>query len=380
MASTPMLTADALTVKRWEMTGWLNVGQSTALGRMFDNGAVYFPEEFLGKDTKGDQVTYDYIGKMTGHPIGEGGVLDGNEKALDLGSFSMVINETRDAVLIPSSGIEPQRAKLNMEKAAKTVLPARAAELIDTGVFQQLAGVNPTSFTMNGTTYDSAARKLHVQGHNTIVVPSSSRIVRAAAAATDQAITSSDKMTLQLIDYAMELNAVSDQPMEPLDNGDFDLYLHPYQIVDLRLDATSAIQWNAIELARLEGGKKNDFDGKFGNKMPRVIGKYGNINLIEHNRVAQGATNDTGAVITTVRRAVLVGKNALTFASPYGGRPDDDDVPLKIVDQLKDYKKYKGLGFELLYGLKKCVATTQSGSTPQDIGVCVIGTYAAAHT
>ena len=38
MASTEMLTANALTVKRWEMTGWLNVGQSTALGRMFDKG------------------------------------------------------------------------------------------------------------------------------------------------------------------------------------------------------------------------------------------------------------------------------------------------------------------------------------------------------
>lgn len=380
MSSTPMTSADALTVKRWEMTGWLNVGQSTALGRMFDKGAVYFPEELLGKDNKGDQITYDYIGKMTGHPIGEGGTLDGNEKALDLGSFSIVINETRDAVLIPASGIEPQRSKVNMEKAAKTVIPNRAAELMDTGVFQQLAGVNPTSFTMNGTTYDSSARKLHVQGHNTIVVPSSSRVVRAAAAATDQALTSADKMTLQLIDYAMELNAVSEQPMEPLNNGQFDLYLHPYQVVDLRLDATSAIQWNAIELARLEGGDKSDFDTKFGNKFPRVIGKYGNVNIIEHARVAQGATNDTGAVVTTVRRAVLVGKNALTFASPYGGRPSDNDVPLKIIDQLKDYKKYKGLGFELLYGLKKCVATTQSGSTPQDIGVCVIGTYAAAHT
>ena len=375
MSSTPMLTTDALTVKRWEMTGWLNLGQTTALGRMFDRGAVYFPEEFLGKDSRGDDITYDYIGKMTGNPLGEGQTMDGNEKSLDLGSFSLVINETRDAVLIPASGIEPQRAKLNMEKAAKTVLPARAAELIDTGVFQQLAGVNPTSFTMNGTTFDTAARKLHVQGHNSIVVPTSSRIVRAASAATDQALTSADKMTLQLIDYIMELNAVSEQPIEPLNNGEYDLYLHPYQIVDLRMDATSAIQWNLIELARLESGSgSNDFDAKFGNKFPRVIGKYGNINLIEHPRVAQGATNDTGAVITTVRRAVLVGKNALTFASPYGGRPSDKDVPLKIVDQLKDYNKYKGLGFELLYGLKKC-----SPSNGQDIGVSVISTYAAAH-
>ena len=376
MSSTPMPTTDALTVKRWEMTGWLNVGQKTALGRMFDKGAIYFPEELLGKDNKGDDITYDYIGKMTGHPVGEGGTLDGNEKSLDLGSFSIVVNETRDAVLIPNSGIEPQRSKVNMEKAAKTVLPARAAELVDTGVFQQLAGVNPDSFTINGTTFDTAARQLHVTGHNIPPAPTSSRVLRAAAAATDQALTSADKFTLQLIDYALELNEASEQPMEPLDDGTFDLYLHPYQVTDLRIDATSAIQWNAIELARIQGGAENGFDGgKFNNKNPKVIGKYGVVNILSHPRVAQGATSDNGAVITTVRRAVLVGKNALTFASPYGGRVTDTDVPLKIVDQLKDYKKYKGLGFELLYGLKKC-----QPSNGQDIGVTMIASYAAAHT
>lgn len=375
MSSTPMTTLDPLTVKQWEMTGWVNVGQKTALGRMFERGSVYFPEEFLGKETKGDELTYDYIGRMTGHPIGEGGTLDGNEKALDLGNMTIAINETRDAILIPSSGIEPQRTKVNMEKAAKTVLPNRAAELVDTGVFQQLAGVNPTSFTMNGVTYDSAARKLHVQGHNTIIAPTSDRIVRPANAATDQALTSADKLTLQILDYAIEKNEVSDQPIEPFDDGTFDFYCHPYSITDLKHDAGSSIQWNEIELARIMGGEKNGFDDeKFGNKLP-ILGKYGAINIIRAPRVAFGATDNTGAVITTVRRNLLVGKNALTFASPYGGRPSDNDVPMKIIDQLKDYKKYKGLGFELVYGLKK-----NTPSNGQDIGTMVLSAYSASHT
>lgn len=377
MSTTPMLGTDALTVKRWEMTGWLNVGQQTALGRCFDKGAVYFPEEFLGKDSKGDKLTYDYIGKIVGHPIGEGGTLDGNEKSLDLGNFSMSMNETRDAVLIPTSGIEPQRTKVNMEKAAKTVIPNRAAELVDTGVFQHFAGVNPTSFTINGTTFDTAARKLHVTGHNVPPAPSTGRIVRPNGRTNDSGITSADTFTLQLVDYALELNEASEQPMEALDDGTFDLYLHPYQVTDLKLDATSAIQWNAIELAQITGGYQETIGGdapKFNNKNPKVVGKYGNINILSHPRVAQGAISDNSTVVTTVRRAALVGKNALTFASPYGGRVTDSDVPLKIVDQLKDYKKYKGLGFELLYGLTK----TQP-SNGLDIGCMVISTYAAAH-
>lgn len=375
MSSTPMTSANSLTVKRWEMTGWINVGQKTAFGRMYDRGAVYFPEEFLGSDSAGDNLTYDYIGKMTGNPIGEGGTLDGNEKALDLGYFSLTMNETRDAVQVPVRGIEPQRTKVRMEKAAKKVLPTRAAELIDASCFQQLAGVNPTSFTQNGTTYSTTAQKLHVQGHNTPIAPTSSRILRAAAAATDEALTSSDKFTLHLLDYFGELNEASEQPIEAFDDGTMDVFLHPYCITDLRLDTTSAIQWNAIELARLEGGKKSGFDDlKFGNKL-LMIGKYGPYNLFSAGRVAQGANSSTSAVITTVRRNVVVGKNALAYASPYGGRPEDDDVPLKIVDQLKDYGKYKGLGFELLYGIVK-----NSPSNGQDIGSCVISTYAAAHT
>lgn len=376
MASTGMLTLDPLTQKRWEMTGWLNVGQHTALGRMFNKGAVYFPEEMLGEDRKGDQLTYDYIGKMIGNPIGEGGTLDGNEKALDLGSFSMVINETRDAVQIPVSGIEPQRTKTNMEKAAKTVLPNRAAELVDTGVFQQLAGVNPTSFTMNGTTFDTAARKLHVQGHNTPVAPTSQRIVRPNSRATDQAIVSTDVISLPLLDYAMELNQTSEQPIEPFDDGTFDLYLHPYDVTNLKLDTTSAVQWNAIELAKITGGQNDEYgeEPKFKNKLTQV-GRYEMINIFRSPRVAQGAINDTSTVITTVHRNVLVGKNALTFASPLGGRITDEDVPLKIIDQVKDYGKYKGLGFELLYGLKKT-----SPTNGQDIGCMVISTYGAAHT
>lgn len=379
MSSTPMLTADALTVKRWEMNGWVQAMQQTALGRMFNKGAVHFAEELLGKDSKGDQVTYSFIGKMTGNPVGEGGTLDGNEKALDLGSFSIAVNESRDAILIPNSGIEPQRTLINMEKAAKTVLPVRAAELLDTSAFQQLAGVNPTSFTMNGTTYDSTAKKLHVQGHNTPVAPASSRILRAAAAASDEALTSSDKLTLPLLDYALELNAVSEQPIEAFDDGTFDLYVHDYALTDLMHDTTSAIQWHPIELAKIEAGAKNRIDDDMFKNKVRVVGKYGPINIISHPRVAQGANSSSSAVITTVRRNVLVGKNALAFASPYGGRISDTDVPLKIVDQLKDYKKYKGLGFELLYGLKKCKPTTASGNG-LDVGVMVLSTYAAAHT
>lgn len=369
-----MLTDNALTVKLWEMKAWTQASRMSYFGKMVADGAVYMPEEFKGRDVKGDSVTFSYAGKMTGVPRGEGGTLDGNEQALDLQSHSMVVNESRDAILIPNSGIEPQRTKVNMEKVANELIPMRAMELLDASAFQQLAGVDPTSFTIDGATYASAADKKHVQGHNSIVDPTTDRILRAAGAATDQALTSADTMTLQLIDYALEKNDLSDQPIAPCNDGFFHFYMSPADAVNLKHDAGSAIQWYTNQLANIQGGKEDQLTNRIMNQKI-FLGTYGNVKLWQAPRVAYGANSSSSAVITTVRRNVLVGKDALSFASPYGGRPSDTDVPLKIVNQLKDYNKYKGVGFEMLYGLKK-----MSPSNKEDTGVIVIGTYAAAHS
>ena len=106
-----------------------------------------------------------------------------------------------------------------------------------------------------------------------------------------------------------------------------------------------------------------------------ALGSYAGVNIFQAARVAYGQRSDTSAVITTVRRAVIVGQDALSFASPFGGRPSDKDVPLKYFSQLKDYEYFKGLEGRMIYGLKKMVA-----SNSEDIGVMVISTYAAAHS
>jgi len=373
MASTTMASANALTRKVWATDDWINMGQYTAFGHMFERGSVYFVEEFMGQKARGDQVTYDYTNKLTGIPIGEGGTLDGNEEALDLGSFTMAMNVTRIGVLNPNDDtIEQQRTLVDFPSRTRKLIPARHAELFDAGVFNHLAGFNPTSYTQNGTTW-SGTNKLFVQGHNTPVAPSTNRIIRAGGVANDQSLTSANTMTLDLIDYAIEKINTSDQPIAMLDDQTFDLFVSPEQMTDLRQDTTGRIQWFNIQLAKITGGKSNELEKGMFNGM-RIAGTYGNVNILEAARVAYGQRSDTSAVITTVRRAVMVGKDAISYASPFGGRPSDSDVPLKYFSQLKDYEYYKGLEGRLIYGLKKTVA-----SNSEDIGVMVISTYAAAH-
>lgn len=371
MASTGMLTANALTRKLWGTEDWVNPGQRVAFGHLYTRGAVHYASEFEGTKARGDSITYDYTNKLTGIPIGEGGTLDGNEEALDLGSFTMAMNVTRIGVLNPNDDtIEQQRTLVDFPDRTRKLIPQRHFELLDAACFNQLAGFNPTSYTQNGTTW-SGTNKLFVQGHNTPVAPSTNRIIRAGAAATDQALISANTMTLDLIDYAIEKIDNSDQPIKMFADETYDMYVSPEQYVDLKQDTTGKIQWFNIQLAKITGGKSNELETNMFDTMPS-LGVYGNVNIYSAPRVAYGQRSDTSAVITTVRRAVLVGRDALTYASPFG-KPTEKSA-LKYFDQLKDYDYFKGLEGRLIYGLKKTVATNS-----EDIGVMVISTYAAAH-
>jgi len=368
-----MLTGNALTLKLWATNDWINPGQQTVFGHLFSRGAVHYAEEFLGAKSRGDNITYDYTNKLTGIPVGEGGTLDGNEESLNLGSFTMAINVTRIGVLNPNDDtIEQQRTLVSFPERTRKVIPNRHMELLDTAVFYQLAGSYPTSWTQNQTTW-SGNNRLFVTGHNAPVAPSSDRILRPNSRATDQAITSTDTFTLDLVDIALEQIAISNQPLEMLKDLTYDLFVSPEQYTDLKQDTSGKIQWFPMALARATGGDTEQLDGYMFNSLP-CLGQYANVNIYRAPRVAYGLSSADSSVITTVRRAVLVGKDALTFASPLGGRPSDNSVPLKYFSQLKDYDYFKGLEGRMIYGLKKTVASNSS-----DIGVYVISTYAASH-
>jgi uncharacterized protein DUF4043 len=376
MAQTQMLTGNALAVKLWEKKGWIQAMARTAYSHMVKRGAVHFPDKLMNKNvSKGDSLTFSYVGKLTGVPIGEGGTLDGNEEALSMQNCTHVINVTRFGVLNPNEDtIEQQRTEIEFSPTTRKLLSQRAAELFDTSCFYQLGGVNPTSLTINGTTYSSATTLTHVQGNNTVIAPTTNRILYQNNEANDQSLTASDVMNLDMIDWALEFNEQSDQPIEAYDDDTFDLYLSPEQITDLKQNTTGKIQWFNYALADIIGNNgKNVFENRFEKKMV-CVGKYSNVNIYMAPRVPYGINTSTSAIITTVRRGLLLGKDALTYASPFGGRLTDKSVPLKFFTQLKDYDYYKGEEARLLYGVKKTSPTNKD-----DVGVMVLATYAASH-
>ena len=376
MSQTSMLTTNALAAKKWELETTVQQYQYTAYGLLDKMGAIYVPSE-IGRGKRGDQTTFAYASKLTAVPTGEGGVLAGNAEALDLNSHSMTFNVTRIAVENPAADtIEQSRTNVQFDSVSMNRLKGRCVELLDTSIMYQLAGANPTSLTINGTSYTSAAALLHVQGHNTPVAPTSERVIRAGGVANDQSLTSSNKFTLDLVDAALEAAALSDQPLEMFDDGTFVLIISPEQATDLKRDSSGKIQRYANQLADKQAGKPNNLDDRFLGVAKGMIylGSYSNVHIYQAPRVAYGVNGSTSAVITTVRRAVLVGKNALSFASMFG-KGLAEAAMVKFFEQTYDHGYFVSDEARMIYGVKK-----MTPSNKQDIGVIVISTYAAAHT
>lgn len=380
MATTSMLTGNALTVKLWSMEGFVDMYKNTAFGNMARRGTIMRAEE-LDNAKAGDEVTFNFTGILTGQGVREGGTLTGNEEALDLQAFTMRYNVLRHAVLSPNDDtIEQVRTLVPFENRARRLLPSWHASRVDASVFNQLAGVNTTTITVDTTVYSGNNREI-VQGLNTIAAPTSNRIIRAAGAANDESLTSADTIRLDLIDAAVEQLARTYPHTEALDNEEFDLYISPEQLTDLKRDSSGKIQWYTNYLSVLEGGQNPENNQIFTANQYTIkpVAKYANVNIYVRFRVAFGENSSTQAAIPNVRRAVLCGRDAMAFASAFSGALEDmadtdGNVPLKMYTQLKDYDYQKGIEARMIYGVKKLQFDNE------DYGSTVISTYAGPHT
>jgi hypothetical protein len=374
MAVTPMPTTDANTRKLWAMKGFIDMFKTTWFGHLATRGSIFQSEE-LANASKGDNVTYNFTGILTGLGGGEGFTQEGNEEALDNHADTLAINVVRHAVNNPNRDtIEQQRTLIDFQNRARILLPKWHGSRLDASMFNQLAGVDSNTYLVDGATYAGVDR-LRVQGNNAIVAPSTDRIIRAGGKLNDESLTAGDTFNLDLIDAAIEAMRSSQPTIELLEGDEMDLYISPEQETDLKRDTTGKIQWFTVQLAHVEGGMTDKNKIINGSRFGRApIAKYANVNIYSCTRVANGENSGTSDRIANVRRAVMVGKNALVFGSPFGGRLVDSDVPLKFFDQLQDYEYLKGIEARMIYGAKKLVFDGE------DYGVVTLPTYAASHT
>lgn len=151
---------------------------------------------------------------------------------------------------------------------------------------------------------------------------------------------------------------------EVVQQGKYLVYLHPWQVTDLRTN-TSTGQWLDIEKAVITGdGQKRSgiYSG--------AIGEYNGLILKSSFDITTGCNSTTGVAVANVRRAVLLGAEAAVIG--YGMK----NVGGKIIwnEELFDHRRRLEVSGMSIFGIKK------ARYNATDYGVIVGSTWAQAHT
>jgi N4-gp56 family major capsid protein len=363
MATTAYGVNHPLAVKQWARRLFREALKETYISRFIGSGtnSLIYRRDELSRGP-GDRITYGLRMQLSGDGVTGDATLEGNEEALVTYSDNILIDQKRHAVR--SAGkMSEQRVPFSVREEARSGLTDWWSDRWDTEFFNHICGntVANTQVPANPSAYN---------GHNTVVAPSATRIIRPPVTGTkataDESLSNTTVHTfdLQLIDQAVEAAKVASPLIRPIryQGGEhYVMFLHPFQVTDLRTK-TSTGQWQDITKAQLGGNGSSDnpiFTG--------ALGMYNNVILHEAVRVTQGVSA-AGAAISTVRRAVLCGAQSATIA--FGGGSEAGSM--NWVEDMFDYDNQLGVSAGAIYGLKKTVFNSV------DFGTIVVPTYAAA--
>lgn len=369
MATTNYPVNHPLAVKRWS-----NGLMKEALKRTWaakymgmDKNSVIYIKDDVSKG-KGDKITYGLRDQLQGAGIQGDATLEGNEEALATFSDSIFINHLRHAVR--SAGkMSEQRVPFTVRDEAMDGLADWFADRYDQWFFHQICGdtvQTDTRYTGNNATSAPSATRQFIYDDST------------TTHTAESSLSESDTFKLKLIDWAVELAKTADpagpntRPLTPVRVGGEDffvMFLHPYQVTDLRRDAnTNGDTWQNLQRAAMSGG-----DIKSNPLFTGALGVYNGVILHESTRIRTGIAS--GAYLSNTRRAVLCGAQAVCMA--YGMGFGESKMEWK--EELFDYGNQLGVAVGCIAGMKKSQFQGGTGNQ-EDYGTIVISTYAAKHT
>lgn len=350
MATTEYGVGHPLAVKLWSRKLMREALKETFISRFMGKGSdniVQIKDET--SKSAGDRITCGLRMQLTGAGVQGDDILEGNEEALTTYSDNLFINQLRHAVRT-AGRMSDQRVPFSVREEAKDGLRDWLADRLDTSFFNQIAGNTgqaDTKYTGNQATIAPSAtsgnsRWLFSDGTHT----------------TEASLSTTDTFQLSFIDRAVTAAKTSTPLIRPIKSKGRDyfvMFLHPWQVYNLRTDATSSrITWYQTQRALVEGGageKNGIFTG--------ALGEYNGVILHESTRIPEVTSN--------VRRAVLCGAQSALMA--FG---QDSNEGGGWVEEPFDYKNQLGVATNIIFGLKKAVFNSI------DFGTIVVSTRAVA--
>lgn len=260
MADTNYGVNNALAVKLWAKKLFVEVLQECVAAKFIGEsaGSLIQIKDETSKQA-GDKVTFGLRLQLSGRGIVGDLTMQDEEEALQTTSDSIIIDQLRNAVR--SGGkMSEQRVTFDVREEAKSGLVDWWADRIDTSLLNQLGG-------------NTAQTDIAYTGLQATLAPDAAHQLIAAGRANEQSLIAGDTFDLTLIDTAVERARTLTPGIRPVKIGGDEywvLFLHPYQVTDIRKN-TNAGQWFDIQKAAMTGGtisKNPIFTGAYEGELP----------------------------------------------------------------------------------------------------------------
>jgi N4-gp56 family major capsid protein len=350
MAATEYGVNHPLAIKKWAPELMVEALKKTHALQFMGKGknSLVTIKTDLTTSDGGDRIRVGIRSQLKGQGIKGDNTLEGNEESLETFYQDVMIDQLRHAVRSRGKMSE-QRVPFSVREEAKEGLADWWSDRVDTWFFNQLTG-------NTGVTDD------RYYGFNSPVAPDADHVSYGRSGSTSEGSLSDStvaRFNLTFIDTAVEKAKLAKNALRPITNagrGKYVMFLHPYQVTDLRVN-TAAGQWADIQKAAMQGGQTSDnpiFTG--------ALGVYNNVVLHESTRIPASPNN------SSVRRAVLCGAQAASIAF---GRGYGKNV-FSWKEELFDYDNQLGVAAGCQAGMVK----TRFDNS--DYGTVVVPTWAVA--
>jgi N4-gp56 family major capsid protein len=337
---------DPQAVKKWATSMAVQIGkESWFTSRMVGEGSESRKPIQMIDDLEsgaGDEVTFDLLMPMSMEPRIGNQTLDGHEQDMKYYTDKLRIDQVRGGV--NAGGRMTQKRTLrNIRQDAKRLMKDWWVRLLDELYFIYLSGT-----VGNGL---------------------STRLVPATSLAS---ITSSDAMTLRLVDKAVAKAETmgadgSDELSMVKCNVDgvesYVLVMHTWQF-DAMKSTTSTGQWLDIQkaAAAAEGRKNPIFKGN--------VGEYNGVVMHKHRNVIRRSDAGAGSNLPAARALFLGAQAAVISYGDNGG-----GARYKWTEETKDHGNQVAIGSYAIMGIKKSTYTSKDSSVVRDFGVFAMDTY-----
>jgi len=336
-------TNDPLTRKKWARDLFKVLLPATEFSYLVGSGdsAIVQLRTELGKG-EGDNIKFGIRRELTGDGRVGRDTVEGHEEKLVFKDFSMTIEELNHAV-DTGGKMEEQRVPYNLMQIGKDGLADWWIDKLSDVVINTLAG--NTNFTIAGKVFAQACTDPDT-GHKMTVND-----------VTEASLGSGDIIDLPFLDrlkQRAELPATDCDKIRPLMKGGKKYYrviLHNYAFDQLRVNMNLG-QWGDLKRSAQEL------------KIPDVEIEYNGMLITKSERMP--------SLYTNIYRAVLLGKQAATWA--WGGAGESKSTTMSFVPYEKDAKRFVMIRGGGIFGCKKVAFDSK------DYGVITAAGYATALT